>query len=228
MDLFTKAVPLEEAELSVDGTSGRFQGYGSVFNGEDSYGDTILENAYEPALKGLGSGVLPIFFNHAIYDVPIGKWTSVTQTNKGLFCKGQLTLSIGKAAEVYEALKAGTVTGLSVGIGLQKSDYDWKSGGMGRTIKSVSLLREISVVNFPADSKARVSVVKSEDFSSVVDSIKSIRDIEELLRDAGFSKSQALTFVSKVRAVFDAQRDSDARDEQLQAVINQLLKTANS
>lgn len=51
MDLFTKAVPLEEAELSVDGTSGRFQGYGSVFNGEDSYGDTILENAYEPALR---------------------------------------------------------------------------------------------------------------------------------------------------------------------------------
>ena len=228
MELFTKAVPLEEAEFSIDGASGKFQGYGSVFNGEDSYGDTILENAYEPALKALGSGVLPIFFNHHTYEVPIGKWTSVTQTKKGLYCKGQLTLSIGKAAEIYEALKAGTVTGLSVGIGLQKSDYDWKNDGMGRTIKSVSMLREISVVNFPADFKARISVVKSEDLGGMVESIKSIRDIEELLRDAGFSKSQALTFVSKARAVFDAQRDSDARAEQLQAVLNKLLKTANS
>ena len=218
MEIFTKAVPIELDKLASEGGSGRFQGYASKFDGEDSYGDTILPGAYTPALKALGKSPLPIFFNHDSMDVPIGKFDKIEQNDHGLYVKGSLTLSIGRAQEVYEAMKAGTVSGLSVGIGLTRDDYDWKDDGMGRIIKSVSLLREISICNFPADSKARISVVKSED----IDGINTIRDLELSLRDSGFSKSQALAFIAKARSLFDAQRDSEIEKQKLQAALDRL------
>ena len=100
----------------------------------------------------------PIFLNHNTMDLPIGRYTAMKENAQGLYVEGKLTLSIQKARDVYEAMRAGTIDGLSVGILLSKQDYDWNEDG-GRNIKSVSGLREISVCTFPADDRARIGLV---------------------------------------------------------------------
>lgn len=108
-------------------------------------------------------------------------------------------------------MKAGTIDGLSVGILLSKQDYEWNESG-GRNIKSVSGLREISVCTFPADDRARIGLVKSEDIQKVV----SIRELEESLRDAGLSKAQAQAFIAKAKELIiseKVQRDSESDAE---------------
>ena len=67
-------------------------------------------------------------------------------------------------------------------------------------------LKEISLVNFPADNDARISVVKSE-----IESINSLKEAEIFLRDLGFSKSSATAFVSRIKN--QARRDTGSEFE---------------
>ena len=205
--IIEKTLSLNEVELKTEGEAGLFRGYASKFNGIDSYGDTILPGAYQKVLGRMP----PIFLNHNTMDLPIGRYTSMKENAQGLYVEGQLTLSIQKARDVYEAKKAGTIDGLSVGILLSKQDYEWNESG-GRNIKSVSGLREISVCTFPADDRARIGLVKSEDIQKVV----SIRELEESLRDAGLSKAQAQAFIAKAKELIiseKVQRDSESDAE---------------
>lgn len=205
--IIEKTLSLNEVELKTEGEAGTFRGYASKFNGIDSYGDTILPGAYQKVLDRMP----PIFLNHNTMDLPIGRYTAMKENAQGLYVEGQLTLSIQKARDVYEAMKAGTIDGLSVGILLSKQDYEWNEAG-GRNIKSVSGLREISVCTFPADDRARIGLVKSEDIQKAI----SIRELEESLRDAGLSKAQAQAFIAKAKELIaseKAQRDSESEAE---------------
>ena len=210
MELLHKQIELQDVELSVDGQPGTFRGYASKFNGIDSYGDTILPGAYDKVVAA--GGTVPVFFNHDSFDLPIGKYTKLSANSQGLYVEGVLTLDIPRARDVYNALKAGTVSGLSVGIGIAEDDWEPNAETGGKTIKNVSLLREISICTFPADDRARVSLVKSED----IDQMATIRDAEKCLRDAGFSKSQALSFIAKCRDIFmsESLRDAEKKNEQ--------------
>lgn len=210
MELLNKQIQLQDVELSVDGQPGTFRGYASKFNGIDAYGDTILPGAYDKVVAE--GGTVPVFFNHDSFDLPIGKYTKLSANSQGLYVEGLLTLDIPRARDVYNALKAGTVTGLSVGIGIAEDDWEPNVETGGKTIKNVSLLREISICTFPADDRARVSLVKAED----IDAMDTIRDIEKCLRDAGFSKSQALAFIAKAKDIFSSEslRDAEKQNEQ--------------
>lgn len=210
MELLNKQIQLQDVELSVDGQPGTFRGYASKFNGIDAYGDTILPGAYDKVVAE--GGTVPVFFNHDSFDLPIGKYTKLSANTQGLYVEGLLTLDIPRARDVYNALKAGTVTGLSVGIGIADDDWEPNVETGGKTIKNISLLREISICTFPADDRARVSLVKSED----IDQMQTIRDVEKCLRDAGFSKSQALAFIAKAKDIFSSEslRDAEKQNEQ--------------
>lgn len=210
MDYLNKQIELQDVELSVDGQPGTFRGYASKFNGIDSYGDTILPGAYDKVVAA--GGTVPVFFNHDSFDLPIGKYTKLSANSQGLYVEGVLTLDIPRARDVYNALKAGTVSGLSVGIGIAEDDWEPNAETGGKTIKNVSLLREISICTFPADDRARVSLVKAED----IDQMATIRDVEKCLRDAGFSKSQALAFIAKTKDILSSEslRDAEKKNEQ--------------
>ena len=210
MDYLNKQIELQDVELSVDGQPGTFRGYASKFNGIDSYGDTILPGAYDKVVAA--GGTVPVFFNHESLDLPIGKYTKLSANSQVLYVEGVLTLDIPRARDVYNALKAGTVSGLSVGIGIAEDDWEPNAETGGKTIKNVSLLREISICTFPADDRARVSLVKSEG----IEQIETIRDLEKFLRDSGFSKAQALAFIAKTRDVFmsESLRDAEKKNEQ--------------
>lgn len=206
--LIQKTLKLDEVSLKMDGETGKFSGYASVFGGVDSYGDTIIKGAFQHAIA---SEMPKMFFNHA-WDMPIGKWTKAEEDSKGLFVEGEFTPGLALAADVRAAMKHGTLDGLSIGGYLKKGDYEETE--KGRIITKWSKLLEVSPVVFPADNSARITNVKSIDFESILPECKTERDIERLLRDAGLGKWEAMAIVSRAKAIFDgrdAQEDAEAK-----------------
>jgi len=195
----------------MDGETGKFCGYASVFGGVDSYGDTILKGAFESTLRN--NGKPKMFFNHD-WSMPIGKWTVAKEDNHGLYVEGELTPGLSLSADVNAALQHATLDGLSIGGMLKKGDYEETE--KGRLIRKWSTLMEVSPVVFPADNAARVdlSSVKNIDFESLLPECKTERDIERLLRDAGLGKWEAMAIVSRAKAIFegrDAREDAEAK-----------------
>ncbi len=206
--LIQKTLKLDEVSLKMDGETGKFSGYASVFGGVDSYGDTIIKGAFQHAIA---SEMPKMFFNHA-WDMPIGKWTKAEEDSKGLFVEGELTPGLALAADVRAAMKHGTLDGLSIGGYLKKGDYE--ETDKGRIITKWSKLMEVSPVVFPADNSARITNVKQIDFESLLPECKTERDLERLLRDAGLPKWEAMAIVSRAKAIFDgrdAQEDAEAK-----------------
>ena len=206
--LLRKSLSLTDCDIKMDGDSGRFSGYASVFGGVDSYGDTILKGAFETTLRR--DGKPKMFYGHdAFSGIPIGKWLTAKEDDKGLLVEGELTPGVSLASDVKAALKHGTLDGLSIGGYLKAGDFENSADG-GRIIKKWSRLIEISVVAFPADSAARVDL---SSVKSAIADLETIQDFERLLRDAGgFSREAAKTLVSRAKDLF-ALRDADEEDE---------------
>jgi HK97 family phage prohead protease len=196
----------------------KFSGYASTFNGVDSYGDTILPSAYDSVIKSISDGSMPMpkmFINHKSWDLPIGKWTSLSKDEHGLKAEGELTLGNPQSQAVKASLEHGTIDGLSIGFRLNPDDVEMteQDDQKIRVIKNIADLVEVSVVTFPADAEARVDL---SSVKSALEMINDIRDFENFLRDAGgFSKSLAKATASHAKRIF-AHRDDEIALEDLQ------------
>lgn len=221
--MFRKTLSFSDCQIKTDGETGKFSGYASVFNSIDSYGDTILPGAYKKTLEV--NGLPKMFLQHESWELPIGKWLSAEEDNHGLWVEGELTLGMGRANDTYAALKHGTLDGLSIGYRLSKDDYDYVEGSdmNRRVIKNITLLAEVSPVVFPAETQARIDL---DSVKSDIEEIKTIRDFERFLRDAGrLSKGLTEALVSRAKFVF-SQGDLDKKTETekaAQEVINRIL-----
>lgn len=221
--LVRKSLSLSECDIKMDGDTGKFAGYASVFGGVDSYGDTILKGAFEETLKT--NGAPKMFYGHQAFDgLPIGKWPVVKEDDHGLYVEGEITPGMSLAGDVRAALKHGTLDGLSIGGYLKSGDFEMLDDGK-RLIKKWSRLIEISVVAFPADSAARVdlSSVKSE-----IEQIDTIQEFERFLRDAGgFSREAAKTILSRAKDLLslrDAGYEEKAKEDE-EAIALFMLRT---
>lgn len=207
--LLRKTLSLSEVELKLQGDTGTFAGYASVFGGVDSYGDTIIKGAFESTLRN--NGKPKMFFNHE-WGMPIGKWLVAKEDDKGLYVEGELTPGVALSADVRAAMKHGTLDGLSIGGYIKAGDYDETENG--RVIRRWANLMEISPVVFPADGAARVdlSSVKHGDLAEAIADIQTIRDFERFLRDAGgLSKGAAVALVARVKTVLGIEGDPDPK-----------------
>ena len=211
--LVRKSLSLSDCDIKMDGETGKFAGYASVFGGVDSYGDTIIKGAFETTLKR--DGKPKMFYGHQAFDgLPIGKWTVAKEDDHGLYVEGEITPGMSLAGDVRAALKHGTLDGLSIGGYLKAGDFEMLDDGK-RLIKKWSRLIEISVVTFPADSAARVDLasVKSE-----IEQIDTIQEFERFLRDAGgFSREAAKTILSRAKDLLnlrDAGHEGEAKQDE--------------
>ena len=136
-------------------------------------------------------------------DQPIGIWTEMSEDEKGLTLKGRLALDTEKGKEAHALLKMGALNGLSIGFVSKQWAYDRETEI--RTLTEIEIW-ECSVVTFPANSKARITGVKS------TEEIATLKDAERVLRDSGFSKQDALAFVSRVKTL-SSRSDSDDMGE---------------
>ncbi len=170
---FEVEVKAAEGEGVVPGT---FEGYGSVFGNTDLGGDIVLPGAFKSAT----ARKTKLLWQHDPRE-PIGVWDELSEDSKGLKLKGRLALNTRRGAEAYELLKMGALDGLSIGFTMGRKDYEYDEATGVRRIKAVKLL-EVSLVTFPMNTRATTTRVKSA---------TSKRELEHLLRDAGFSRSEA-------------------------------------
>lgn len=181
-----------------EGKQGLFSGYASVYNGVDSYGDTIIEGAYATTIANRERPV-QLRFNHEAGV--IGKWTRIEEDAKGLYVEGELTPGHSKAMDVYASLMHGAISGLSIGYRPVKFTPN-QTGGLD--LEEISLI-EISVVESPADLNAQIGNIKS-----TLDEVKTLKEVETLLRDAGgFSRADATALVGRIKALTHGDRDAE-------------------
>lgn len=206
MSLFHKSIGLEAAEFKFDeAREGFFSGYASKFNGVDAYKDTILPGAYTKTLVDRERPI-QMRWNHS--GPIIGKWLNMREDAYGLYVEGQLTPGHSVAEDVKASLAFGSVTGMSIGFRIR--DAEKKDDG-GRILKDIELV-EISVVETPADLGAYVADVKS-----ALDEAESLKELENLLRDAGgFSKSEATAIIAKARSIGRSESDQAVSNAETQ------------
>lgn len=202
----------------------KISGYATVFGNRNSYGFQIRKGAYS---KVLAEGVNPkMFFNHDSWNLPIGKWTDLKEDEIGLKVEGVLTKGVSKAEDIYHAVKAGTVDGLSVGIGWKAADEVELDDGTVE-VTMISRLSEISVVTYPSDGKARVTqVLSADEVDEKIEALQSVRDLENFFHDEfQLSKRQSGWLLSKAKACFAAEKnrdDSQKAQKELAAVFDRL------
>lgn len=208
---------LHEFKFAQDGEAMTLSGYGAVFGNVDSYGDVIAPGAFAKSLAAhkAASTAPMMLLEHGDAPLPIGVWDEMSEDGHGLKVKGRF-LDTTMGVDAWKAAKAGAITGLSIGYRPTEFEMRAKPEDPRRTLKSVDLV-EVSLVGFPANGKARVTAVKS------AEEIITIRQLEDALRDAGYSKSDALAICSRFEAK-SSRRDSGA-DEAVLAGIDRLLST---
>lgn len=177
------------------GDDGVFEGYGSIFGNVDSYGEVVEPGAFTASLvdaRRKGSTV-KMLWQHDTQQ-PIGVWTDLAEDSKGLYVKGRLLIDkVPQATAAHALLKEGALDGLSIGYRVVESAPHADKQHI-LLLKKLAL-KEVSIVTFAANDKARVTDVKHMVAAGL---LPSVREFEEFLRDAGgFSKSLAAAIAGK-------------------------------
>jgi len=199
--------PIERCEIKMRGDGYQFEGYASVWDSVDSYGDTVQRGAFKKTIADYADKKrMPrMFFSHQQANV-IGKWLEMKEDDYGLWVKGELTPGHRMAEDVRASLAHGAIDGLSIGF-IDRDSEETKEGG--RLLKEIELF-EISVVSLPAEERAQITSLKSR-----LISMGGLKDAERVLRDAGFTRAEAAGFVSRVKAM--CQSESDALEAKTKA-----------
>lgn len=155
--------------------TGFFAGYASIYNKQDFHNDIILNGAFKTVEKTNYNEEIKLLWQHKAVE-PIGKFTKIIEDAKGLYVEGKLNLNVERAREAYSLLKTGALNGLSVGFTVKEQEYD-EEQGIRYIIKAE--LWEISLVTFPANSEAKIKVVKAIGLES--EEQKLISKLEKIL-----------------------------------------------
>jgi HK97 family phage prohead protease len=201
-----------------------FEGYGSVFNNIDSYGDTIVPGAFSKSIeRAHKEGRWPAMllqhgggmFASSVDMTPIGIWTEMEEDDHGLKLTGKLA-NTERGREAYTLLKMEprpAITGLSIGFIIDKSKPGEGVGQADQIIQEVDLW-ETSLVTFPANDEARVSQVKS------IQDLRTLQEIERYLREAyGASRAEAKSLVTGIKSCL---READENQAALKDSISAL------
>jgi len=208
-------------ELKAADDEGYISGLASAFHVVDSDDDVIMPGAFSKSLEARGDKPFPLLWQHHSRE-PVGTFTA-RENEQGLALTGQLLVNdVAKAREARALAKAGALGGMSVGFMIKRAEprEDCNRGGLN--IFEVDLW-ETSLVTFPANPAAQISAVKS---ALAEGGLPTVRDFERMLtRDAGFTRSQALTII---KSGFDSLATRDAGDDDAEdwEQVIQALKSA--
>lgn len=187
-------------KVKATGDAGEIEGYASVFGVRDSYNEVVLPGAFADSLaKHQREGTYPLMLWQHNPDEPIGIWNELSDDGRGLFGKGKLLQGVRRADEALIMLKAGAIQGMS--IGYREVDVTPADNTIPRQLVKLDLL-EASIVSFPANRRARVESVKSEarmgEFATRLrdGDPPSIKEFEDILREAGVPKAMAVQIAS--------------------------------
>lgn len=209
MELERKSMAFEVKDISDTGT---FEGYAAVFGNVDAWNDVIERGAFKSCLRDYKkAGKMPALLWQHDRKQPIGVYEAMKEDDHGLFVKGRLLKDdVAQASEAYALLKAGALSGMSIGYLVKDYSIDEKT--WVRTLRKVDLV-EASLVTFPANDKAQITSVKSS-------GIKTIREFEAFLRDVGgFPANEAKSIASRG---FKSRDEAEQRSAELAAILRQI------
>jgi HK97 family phage prohead protease len=186
---------IKDFDLSVKAVEpdGSFAGYGSVFGVVDVQKDIVASGAFADSLadREAKGRKTPILWQHQT-SRPLGVYDTIKEDSKGLYVEGRLLVKdVALAREAHALMKAGAVTGLSIGYWTRESQFDEKTGV--RTLTKLDL-EEVSIVTMPANDDARIDAVK---LKLAYGSLPSLPEFEAFLREAGMSRSKAAAIASR-------------------------------
>lgn len=210
------SVPLELKFAGSD-TAGRIRGYASAFGGPpDAYGDVIVKGAFSRTLSehSKQSSMPAMLWAHEPSAL-IGRWVDMFEDERGLHVVGELNLDTTGGRDAHSHLKNGDVNGLSIGFAIGPNGSQMQKGS--RYLTDIDLV-EVSVVAFPANSRSRVSAVKS---------LQSKSDLIELLREGGLPKAAAARIAAggwSAMSSEDQSQKANALADQLKRATAQLRK----
>lgn len=195
--MFKKAFGFSAEQVEQDG---EFVGYASTVHGEpDAYGDIVLPGAFEKTLaRHAAERSMPVMlFGHKADELPIGDWVDMAEDDKGLRVRGRLDLDDPESARVHRALKKGRVNGLSIGYAIPAGGIEPDPDREGVYFLKEIDLREVSIVNWPANRSAMVDNVKAEAIHKIKNKLAAgdrltVREFESFVQiSADLSNSQA-------------------------------------
>jgi hypothetical protein len=135
---------------------GVFTGYASLFGRKDGQGDIVMPGAFAKTLQARGASGIRMLFQHHPGE-PVGKWTDIRETPRGLHVRGVLNTRVQRGRELLALLEQGGLDGLSIGFKTIRARNERSIGA--RLLLEVDLW-EISLVTFPMLEGARVDAVK--------------------------------------------------------------------
>lgn len=173
--------------------TGEFSGYGSIFGVKDSDQDIVVKGAFKKSLEAWNEkGALPALLWMHDTSEPLGIFTKMQEDDNGLYLEGKLLIDDDPLAKRAHAhMKAGSLSGLSIGYALNDYEYDREKEAF--ILKEIDLW-EVSLVTFPANDQARIDEVKSVLATGEIPSPKAF---EKALRDVGLSQNQAKKFMAE-------------------------------
>ncbi len=153
---------------------------------------------------------LPMYVNHNADAIPVGEWTSIEMDDEGMTASGRLFMNTSAGSDLYQVMKESPNMFGGVSVGAYAEEYQMVNAE-GEPDQSEDAyfqitkggLRETSVVMYPNNTKAEIK--KLEYFRP--DGSADLKVLEESLRDAGLSKSDAVAAASTFKKVLE-QRDA--------------------
>lgn len=201
-----------------EGDNFTIEGYASTFGNVDLQGDVVDQGAFVDSIAHLEAqatakgtdALMPMLFNHSP-DAPIGVFTHLAETDKGLFSRASLPKSdTFVAGRVVPQVKRGSLKGLSIGFYTDERDH--RDGH--RHITKATLV-ETSLVTFAANPLAEITSAKGQKLT--VDDIEdcNLVELERILKAGTPCSRQAAKYlvhaVSALRKAGAADPD-DQRD----------------
>lgn len=216
--LLSYEIKFARADLTDVATDGQFEGYASIFGEVDMARDIVVAGAFADSIAARGPRAIKMLYQHEPAE-PIGVWHELREDSRGLFVRGRLTADVARAREVLSLMRVGALDGLSIGFRTVRSRSDRRTGI--RRLEKVDLW-EISVVTFPMLANAWVTAVKGEG-----EALASKRECERwLTREAGLSRSQARTVISRANRAIAAMQDAAGRPQSNAGPLVDTIRTA--
>ena len=174
--------------------AGQFEGHAAVFGNVDLGGDRIKRGAFKRTLEQTG-GKWPILMGHMMAR-PVGFSTAGEEDAKGLKVYGEFTLGADDGRNAYEfakhAAKLKQPFGLSIGYGIPTDGAKYNESTGVRDLLDIDVY-EFSLASVPMNPRARIGQVKAAGEPLTE------REIEGILRDAGFSINEAKRLIFSMR-----------------------------
>jgi len=156
---------IETKEQEVNGVPiGIIKGMASTFGNIDLDDDVIVVGAFAKTIaahKSRQARPVRMLMGHDRFAGVIGGFPidKVVEQKQGLKVEGQINLDVQRGREAFSLAKMGVLSDLSIGFFATKVEFEQRGKREIRLIKEIDL-REISIVDEPANPKATIDEVK--------------------------------------------------------------------